>query len=650
MTGSVSGAAHLDNAGRRTDIDGLRALAVLPVVLFHIGVPGFFGGFIGVDVFFVISGYLITGIIVRELQHAQFSLIGFYRRRVLRIFPPLFVMLAVVSALAMASMLPSELIRYGRSLAATTAFVTNILFYSESGYFAPDSHAKLLLHTWSLSVEEQFYLFWPLILAGLHARAASAVRTIAIAITALSLYVATTQLVSDPSAAFYLIPSRAWELMVGALVAVLPWLSGRGRAAREIMGGAGILAILLCVKFYNDQLPFPGAAALPPCLGAAAILAAGARGGSLAGRLLSWRPLVLIGKLSFSLYLWHWPVIVFVQIGLLMEQTWPVRLAELAASLLLAWLSWRYVEQPFLNGGRGVASARVLGAGALSMALGAGLGWLCIQSAGLPGRYTASQLALAAYEHYDGDRRYRGGTCFVVSPDQHYDAEHCLRRDKDRPTLLIVGDSHAAHLWPGLHGEGHDWNVLQATQTGCRPVLPERRADGKRVPACRVFFRHILEEWLPAHPVDTVVLAGRWIGADLADLPAAIQAAKRGARRVLLVGPIQQYGAALPRYLVREAGGADGTARERGLVAGPFALDPAMRRLAAAQGADYVSLIDSLCQGRHCRAMATATVPLQFDYGHLTSEGSAIVAALLLRPPSEIAASTQTQATPTAAP
>ncbi|MES2741030.1 MAG: acyltransferase family protein [Pseudomonadota bacterium] len=623
--------AHLDGAGRRTDIDGLRALAVLPVVLFHIGVPGFFGGFIGVDVFFVISGYLITGIIVRELEHGKFSLVGFYRRRVLRIFPPLFVMLAVVTALAMATMLPSELIRYGQSLAATTAFVTNILFYSESGYFAPDSHAKLLLHTWSLSVEEQFYLFWPLILAALHARAAGAVRVIALAITALSFYIATTQLVSDPSAAFYLIPSRAWEMMVGALVAVLPWLTRRGRLTREVMGGAGVVAILLCVKFYNDQLPFPGAAALLPCLGTAAILAAGAQGGSLAGRLLSWRPLVVIGQLSFSLYLWHWPVIVFAQIGLLLEQSWPVRVAELVASLALAWLSWRYVEQPFLNGSRSFASKHVLGSGAVSMALGASVGLLCMFSAGLPGRYNQRQLDLAAYEHYDGDQRYRGGSCFVVSADQRYDAEHCLQRDKERPTLLFVGDSHAAHLWPGLHTLGQQWNVLQATQTGCRPVLPDARADGSRVPACRVFFRHILEQWLPAHPVDTVVLAGRWTGADLADLPAAIAAAKRGARRVLLVGPIQQYGAALPRYLVREAGGADGAARARGLVAGPFALDPAMRQLAARHGAEYVSLIDALCPQRQCRSMATATVPLQFDYGHLTSEGSAIVAELLLK-------------------
>ena len=609
----------------RPDVDGLRALAVLPVVLFHMGVPGFFGGFIGVDVFFVISGYLITGIIARDLQAGRFSIVEFYRRRVVRIFPALFAMLAVTSVLAALTLLPSELVRYGKALAATSGFASNFVFYQESGYFEPDGHTKALLHTWSLAVEEQFYLFWPLILAGLHARAAAGVRWISAAITAASFAFAIWLLRSDPTAAFFLIPTRAWELMVGALIAVMPALPARHRLLRELLSAGGIIGILIGVKTYNAGVPFPGPAALLPCLGAAAIIVAGGSGTSLGGKLLSWRPVVFIGKISFSLYLWHWPVIVFTQVGLLRDQSWPVRVGELAASLLLAYLSWRYVEQPVRLGAARFPSKRILAGAALAMALSVVVGAAAIFSQGLPGRYSAHQLALASYENYDGDTLYRGGSCFVVGNYQKYDAS-CLDTQPGKPTLLLLGDSHAAHLWPGLQAQGAGINVLQATHTGCRPLL----AGGVKESACQQFARDMLTVWLPKHPVDVVVLAGRWVGADLAQLPATIQAARRYAKQVVVVGPIQQYAAALPRFLVKDNDQHTGLL-QRGLVRQPFDLDPAMRRLSTAEGAEYFSLIDALCPQGLCRTLAAPEVPMQFDYGHLTKDGSVVVANLLLQ-------------------
>lgn len=610
----------------RPDVDGLRALAVLPVVLFHMGVPGFFGGFIGVDVFFVISGYLITGIIARDLHAGRFSILDFYRRRVIRIFPALFVMLGVVSLLAALTLLPSELIRYGKALAATAGFGSNFVFYAESGYFEPDGHTKALLHTWSLAVEEQFYLFWPLILAGLHARAAAGVRWIAAAITAASFAFALWLLKSDPTAAFFLIPSRAWELMIGALIAVMPALPARHRLLREVLALGGIIGILIGVKFYNAGVPFPGPAALLPCLGAAAIIVAGGAGTSLGAKLLSWRPVVFVGKISFSLYLWHWPVIVFVQVGLLMDQTWPVRVAELAASMLLGYLSWRYVEQPVRLGAVRWPTPRILGAAAMAMALSLAVGIGAIASQGLPGRYSAHQLAVADYENYDGDTVYRGGSCFVVGNYQKFDPA-CLNRRPGQATMLLLGDSHAAQLWPGLDAVGHGLSVLQANHTGCRPLLTPA---SPKASACQQFTRDMLTDWLPAHPVDVVVLAGRWVDADLAQLPATIQAAKLHAKHVVVVGPIQQYTAALPRLLVTPLGFREGWL-QRGLVPQPFALDPAMRRVALAQGAEYFSLIDSLCDGHRCRMLAAPEVPMQFDYGHLTKDGSVVVANLMLQ-------------------
>lgn len=621
----------------RPDIDGLRALAVLPVVLFHFNFPGFFGGFIGVDVFFVISGYLITGILARELRQGNFSIVRFYRRRAIRIFPALFVMLAVTTVLAVLTMLPEELKSFGHSLLATSTFVSNILFYNESGYFAADAHTKVLLHTWSLAVEEQFYLFWPVVLAVLHARAQSSVRWIAGVITVASLLFSIWWLNIDPSGAFYLIPSRAWELMIGALLAVAPALPARHRLMREMLAAAGVLAILIGVKFYNERVPFPGTAALLPCLGAAAIIAAGTAGTTLAGRVLSWKPIVFVGQISFSLYLWHWPVVVFTQIGLMREVTWPVRIAELMLSFLLAVLSWRYVEQPTRLGFNGSSDKKVLGGAFSAMVATLIIGALFASSGGLPARYNEQQLAIAKYEGYNGDKVYRGGTCFIVDGQGMYDPQVCLGQDpKHDKSLLVIGDSHAAQLWPGLHQVATDYNVLQATKTGCRPVLSNLPVE-RQLP-CEKFFREILTVWLPAHPVQLVVLAGRWGTGDLHDLAATIVLAKRHAQTVIVVGPVPQYASSLPRVLVRNDAHPDRIADSA--VGGPFLLDPQMRKVVIANGAQYFSPIEHLCHGRECRTLASAGVPMQFDYGHLTAQGSAVLAAMLLDPvPGDVARS-----------
>lgn len=610
----------------RADVDGLRAVAILPVVMFHIGFPGFFGGFVGVDVFFVISGYLITGIIVREMREGSFSIADFYRRRVLRIFPALFAMLAAVSVLAPMVMLPGELLRYGKSVVSTTLFYSNMLFYSESGYFAPDSHTKALLHTWSLAVEEQFYLFWPLILLVLRARSQAAIRWGAVTIALVSFVFSVWLIEHDAAATFYLIPTRAWELLAGALVAIFPNLPAQRRWLREFLSGAGLLAILVAIKFYNEGVPFPGVAALLPVLGAVAIILAGGNGGSLVGRLLSWQPMVFVGKISFSLYLWHWPVIVFTQIGLLREQTWPVKFAELLASMLMGWWSWRYVERPFRHVSPLLPNRVVLGRAGLAIAAALCVGLAYVLPQGWPQRFNDQQLAFAKYETYNGDQQYRGGSCFVVGENEQFDAEHCLQRKEGERNLLLIGDSHAAHLWPGLHARANGINVLQATHTGCRPALTDFDHPKN---LCEQFVTDVLKQWLPSHPVDVVVLAGRWTPSDLKGLPLTISAALKGAKRVVVVGPIPQYVSALPRFLVRASAPSQELAAA-GLTSGPFALDPQMRQVATAAGAQYFSLINALCVDHSCKVIVDGGVPIQFDYGHLTVEGSSYVVGLMM--------------------
>ncbi|MDF1821884.1 MAG: acyltransferase family protein [Alcanivoracaceae bacterium] len=332
----------------RKEIDGLRAVAVLPVMLFHAGVSGFSGGFVGVDVFFVISGYLITTILLEERADGRFSLLGFYDRRIRRILPALyFVMFCSIPA-AWYLMLPDDLENFGQSLVSTTLFSNNILLWITSDYFQLEAEFKPLLHTWSLAVEEQYYIVFPALLALLwrygrrHLFAALALVAIA------SLAAAEMASRFWPQAAFYLIPFRAWELMAGALVAI-HFLKHPGKTfANGPLALAGLVLILASVVLYDSGTPFPGVYALVPVLGTVLFIVYGSTG-TLAARVLSLRPMVLVGLMSYSLYLWHQPMLAFMRISSLAEPGALKVAAFLASSCVLGWFSWRYVEAPFRN-------------------------------------------------------------------------------------------------------------------------------------------------------------------------------------------------------------------------------------------------------------------------------------------------------------
>ena len=615
----------------RADIDGLRALAVLPVVFNHAGVRGFHGGYVGVDIFFVISGFLITGILARDIAIGRHSIAEFYRRRILRIFPALFALLGVVTIGACIAMLPTELVRYARSLAATTLFGSNMLFFAETGYFAPASQSKPLLHTWSLAIEEQFYILWPLMLAAIGARRPALMKVAVGVVTAISFAVSLHQVEHARTAAFFLLPARAWELGLGAMLAV----AAKPRWPRWVDEALAIVAvgtILYCIKQYNEGTPFPGMGALAPCAAAAILIWTGTAE-TLVARAFSLAPMVWIGRISYSLYLWHWPVIVFASIGLFLPRTPAVMAGEVLVSIALAWGSWRFVEQPFRRGVSGWPTPRVLAGGAAAMAAALAIAAGIAASGGLPGRLTADERHVAAYEAIDGDRLYRSGSCFASGPGQRYDAARCLARSgTGRPAILFVGDSHGAHLWPGMATLAARYDILQATRTGCKPVLYPAGAGGD----CERFFRGILTGPVVRDPPDELLLAARWRMEDVADVRRTL--ADPGVRRAnpVLIGPIPQYVTALPRVVVfAEQRGEPGLPM-RARDAQVFETDRVLREVAARAGVRYVSLVDALCRGRRCRTLAGPGVPLQFDYGHLTAEGSRTVVAII-RPEIEAA-------------
>ena len=304
----------------RPDIDGLRAVAIVVVVLFHYGFAHLAGGYVGVDIFFVISGYLITSLILLDMRDRVFSAFKFYERQIRRIFPAMFFMLAVACVVAVSLLMPSDLRPFGHSLVATSFFLSNFEFLREFGYFGAAADLKPLLHTWSLGVEEQFYIIFPPLLA-LMLRFARKQAVPFIALIACASFACSVWLSRHfPDVNFFLLPSRMWELMIGALLATSAAPTLKNRVVAEILGGGGLAAILASVVLYSSTTPFPSEAALLPCLGAAAIIYSGTQP-TMTRALLAAPPVVFLGLISYSLYLWHWPVRVFAQYYLIRELT-----------------------------------------------------------------------------------------------------------------------------------------------------------------------------------------------------------------------------------------------------------------------------------------------------------------------------------------
>lgn len=617
------------NSPYRADIDGLRAVAVVPVVLFHAGLRQFSGGFVGVDVFFVISGFLITTVIQNEIKGRTFSVFGFYERRVRRIVPSLFIVLLITSALAAIISPPDVLVSIGKAAAASALFSSNILFWREAGYFDDSMHRNALLHTWSLSVEEQFYIVYPLLLGAILLLPPIRARLAVAACFAVSLAFAIWATSQAPTIAFYLAPLRAWELLLGALLALGAAPRLRQPALREAAAAIGLLLIAWSVLTYSRTTPFPGMAALAPCLGAALVIHAGADQPTFVGRVLAWRPVVFVGLISYALYLWHWPIIVFAK-ELLGDQ---LRYREIAVciilSVALATASWLLLERPirrriilptrkalFATGGACLASAAVIGA-------------ILVGSGGMAWRYPPAARTILATTGQGGGPLFRTGTCFVTPEDPHFDRKTCLRLDPAKPNILLMGDSHAAHFWYGLDRVFSDANILQATASGCRPVLGGS-VQGKDV--CRPMIDFVVRDFLPEHPVDTVILAASWWNdeTDLPLLPHTVACLKQYAAHVVVIGPINLYDRPLPELLaddIRAAASRTDSHRVKQIAP----LDDRMNVLARDNGIPYLSIYRLLCPGPSCRKYAAPGLPMQFDDGHLTAAGSVYVAQRWMR-------------------
>ena len=495
----------------RAYVDGLRAVAVLPVLFFHAGL-GFTGGDVGVDIFFVISGYLITGLVLKDLNAGQFHIVKFWERRVRRILPAITVVVFATLIAGWFLLLPRGFKELGESATAQTLLVSNIYFWIKSwigvGYFTPAAEVKPLLHTWSLAVEEQFYLFFPFLLLALKRFARHFLVPAIVLIGALSFGLSVYCSYFHPALNFYFLPPRAWELLLGAYLAAIP---AQSRASTqwltESLSWGGLLAIACAVFFYDRETRFPGASALLPCAGTALILWANNHTLTSAGRLLALRPVVFTGLISYSLYLWHWPMLVFAKYWAIDPLSQGQRLLVLFASLILAVLSWKFVETPFRH--RILLKTRpqiVSFAGATTaILLFAGLAIFKLQGA-------PSRLPAAALRYVNEDRR--------VAFDKDLSLQEALAgnffelgaKSKQQPIKLLVwGDSHAMAVMPVINAlcQEHSIRGVAATHAATAPLIgyQSKKSDLKLE---NIPYNHAVAEFVRTNRVRDVIIVANW--------------------------------------------------------------------------------------------------------------------------------------------
>lgn len=460
----------------RAEIDGLRAIAVVSVLLFHAGVPFFGGGFVGVDVFFVISGFLITQILLNDIESSQFSIASFYERRAKRLLPALFVMLLLTSAAAYLVLLPFAFVEYLQSVASTSLFFSNFLFWKQSGYFGTAGEERPLLHTWSLSVEEQFYLLFPLLLLSLYRYGRRSTWIALGIIWSLSFFLCLVMLKISPIANFYFSPTRGWELLTGSFAAL--YVRHQGLFRGPSLVGAGICMITVAILLFSAETPFPSGWTLLPVLGTAMICVSNVEGSSVGGVLKS-RAFVFIGLISYSLYLWHQPVFAIARVSDVGTTSASMTTLLLVLSTFLAILSWRYVERPFRRASLLKTKTTLVLSGGL-VAVFAFSSWFAVSKQELlEASWLSNQNESSATAYRllrDVKKDYRSNSeekpCVFrlreVSGDDKLRVNECFK--KHGSGVLLLGDSHAWDLAGLVDSRFDDPFIVTAGKGGCRPA------------------------------------------------------------------------------------------------------------------------------------------------------------------------------------
>jgi peptidoglycan/LPS O-acetylase OafA/YrhL len=639
----------------RSEIDGLRALAIIPVVFFHGGFSLVSGGFVGVDVFFVISGYLITLLIYRDLSEGSFSAKKFYERRIKRLFPALFFVAACCSVIAWFLYLPFDLENYYGNLVSVFNFSSNHHFYIHSGYFDPSGELNVLLHTWSLTVEEQFYFIFPWILLLTFKSGKKFVWLGVIALIIISFCLAEWRLQGKPMAAFYLLYARGWELLIGAFCALLVTdsqvLYKVSDTFKELLSWLGLAMILYATLFFTDATPAAGRYTLIPTIGTALIILFARTEGKL-GQFLSNRLFVSIGLISYSTYLWHQPLLAFSRYY--MGEDFDLVLSAIlcAASFPIGYISWRFIEKPFRYGlfgwntQRRVYSTAVLLGGSMLI-----LGTYGESKEGFPERLDDSVRLIyqtpMKYEQVD--------TCFLLDAGK-FDLPGCINKGPEK-NVLIVGDSHAATLFPSLKTDLTDrgWHLTMLAYTNCVPFISNASMDKyksnagfikKRVTSRCDNIRESLSAEVEKHDFDMVIILNHynyWTGSYKGNVfPEFLDLYLDGIvdvfdkEKLLVLGSLPLWNEDLPKLIMNDyARGADFMGPSfYGLFDKDRKLDAYMADTLNERGIQFLSSMDAFCTEQGClRTGASESgeiLAMAYDDAHLSEVGSKVLSEYIV--------------------
>ncbi len=637
----------------RADIDGLRGIAVLSVVAFHIFPSKIAGGFIGVDVFFVISGFLISSIIFASLDRGDFSIVQFYDRRIRRILPSLITVVLASLLFGWFVLLSDEYEQLGKHIVGGASFISNFISSSENGYFGDGAESKPLLHLWSLAIEEQFYIFWPLLLGFAHKRKWNFLPLMVV--VAIGSFVSNIYTIdSNPTATFYWPIYRFWELIIGGILAGItlhyPQFLSRYSNAQSLIG-LGLLIVGFVSIDKNSQ--FPGWWGLLPTLSAFLLLSAGPTAW-INKQILSNKVLVWFGLISYPLYLWHWPLISFAKIleGSLDGKS-ELRIAVLLASVLFAWLTYKFIEKP-LRFKSSKKTSLLLLCGLLLTGL---LGYSCIVSNGYAGLgfRIKEQTAFAShfknlapelrYYKREGIReKYREQCNFynlamddagfsTKIPLQSIDKACYVRDQKIQNSVLIWGDSHAAQLYYGVSQNlPTNWQILQVTSSGCYPDLSNQDSSNNYCERSNWFAMQTIAKERP----DTVIVAqnGKHNAAKMSLIKSRLESL--GIKNIIFTGPTVYWQRDLPKVMLRDLW--ENTPRRTFVKVDDRTLqaDRVLNRdFKSSASSQFVSVIDYFCNQEGCLTHIGKDRKLgitSFDYGHLTPIASDAFARDILVP------------------
>lgn len=621
----------------RPEIDGLRAIAVLPVIFYHADFSIFQGGYVGVDVFFVISGYLITSIILSEIFSSTFSIANFYERRARRILPVLLFISSFTLFAAWSLLPPVEFKDFGQSLFAVSFFSSNILFWLESGYFSAASDLKPLIHTWSLGVEEQFYILFPIAAIIICSLERKLILPVISFLFCVSLFLAdfysSSQDVILKEASFYLLPTRAWELLLGSLIFFL-FRNFENITSKillnNIMSLMGLMLIFYSIAFFNNNTPFPSFYTLLPTIGASFLIIFATKD-TYVGKLLTLQPMIFVGLISFSAYLWHQPLFAFSRYYFVGEVSTVHIMLLIIMVIILSYLSWRFVEQPFRDKNK-ISRSKIITYsifGSLSLA---SIGLAIHLNNGFQERFSEEQLELLAFSSYkDREILYRNRACFLRS-DQS--ADEYVDICSNGP-IYIWGDSHAASLSYGIR---QIKKASQYTASMCPPILdifiPQR-------PNCNEINKSIFYTIKNTEP-SAVFLSAAWsheaykfsyqeLSHSLSKL-----ANENPSVKFIILGGLPQWYPSLPNTMLRA--GQLLSNKEDYLKNSRYDhvknVDKEIEKIVDTLNKDniqFLSLLDLLCKEKTCLSQVRypKNEPVTFDYAHLTGSGSVSIASLI---------------------